>query len=293
MSQSAPIVITGASSGIGKAAAHRLARLGRPLVLICRERPKARAVQAELVRASGNPAIELETADLSSQAQIRAVAHSIREKHPQISLLINNAGAAFDRRQLSVDGIEMTFAVNHLAPFLLTNLLLENVKAGAPARIVTVSSDLQRPLRLDDLERIKGYKSFDVYGETKLANVLFTFELARRLAGSRVTANALAPGFLRTGLMRDSKPWIRTMFSLVGVFVMEPPERGGDRIVHAATADELDGVSGEFLVKNQPAKANASAYDTALAAQLWAMSELMTGLAPAPAAETAIPGAAT
>jgi NAD(P)-dependent dehydrogenase (short-subunit alcohol dehydrogenase family) len=286
MQQAAPIVITGASSGIGKAAAHRLAREGHPLVLVCREGTKARAVQAEIIRVSGNKAIELEPADLSSQAQIRAVAQSIRGKHKTIAALINNAGVSFNGRHLSVDGIEMTFAVNHLAPFLLTNLLLDNLKAGAPSRVVTVSSDLQRPLRLDDLDRNKGYKGFDVYGETKLANILFTFELARRLAGTRVTANALAPGFLRTSLMRHGKPMTQLMFKLMGVFMMEAPEKGADRIAYATLSPDLAGTSGEFFVKNQPAKASAPAYDTALAAQLWAVSERMTGLVPAPPTTT-------
>ena len=286
MPQVAPIVITGASSGIGRAAAHVLAREGHPLVLVCREGAKARAVQAEIIRVSGNKAVELETADLSSQAQIRAVAQSIRGKHKAISALINNAGVAFTSRHLSVDGIEMTFAVNHLAPFLLTNLLLDNLKAGAPSRVVTTTSDLQRPLRLDDLDRTKSYKSFDVYGETKLANILFTFELARRLAGTRVTANAVAPGFLRTALMRNGTPTVKLMFKIMSVFMMEAPEKGADRIVHATLSPDLAGTSGELFVKNQPAKASAPAYDTALAAQLWAVSERMTGLVPAPTTTT-------
>lgn len=278
MVESSPIVITGASSGIGKVAAQRLAQTGRPLVLVCREGPKARAVHAEIIRLSGNAAVELETADLSSQAQIRAVANSIRGKHPAIGALINNAGASFGSRQFSVDNIEMTFAVNHLAPFLLTNLLLENLKAGAPSRIVTVSSDLQRPLHLDDLERRKAYKPLDVYGETKLANLLFSFELARRLAGTHVSANALAPGFLRTALMRQATPLNRALMSVLGLVMMESAERGGARLAHAALAPALAGVSGEFYIKDQPARATPSAYDTALAAQLWAMSERLTGL---------------
>lgn len=278
----APIIITGASSGIGKAAAFRLAREQRPLVLICREGPKARAVHAEIVRATGNRAVEFEPADLSSQVQIRAVAQSIRERHGSIAALINNAGAAFSERQVSVDGIEMTFAVNHLAPFLLSSLLLDRLKAGAPARIVNVASDAQRPLRLDDLDRTKSYQSFDVYRETKLANILFTFELARRLAGSRVTANALAPGYLRTALIRDTRPLMRTLQSFAGFFIMESAEKGGARIINLALSPDLDGTTGEYFLKTQPAKAIASAYDTALAAQLWAMSERLTGLTPMP-----------
>lgn len=281
----APIVITGASSGVGRAAAYRLARAGRRLVMVCREGPKARAVHAEIVRTSGNRSVELETADLSSQAQIRAVARSICDRHAALAGLINNAGAYFPRRQLCPDGIEMTFAVNHLAPFLLTSLLLDRLKAGAPARIVNVSSELQRPLHLDDLDRRKAYDGYEVYGETKLANLLFTFELARRLAGTRVTANAVAPGFLRTGLMRHAGPMSRLWLKLVGAVMMESADKGGDRLVHAMLAPSLAGVSGEFLVRNRRSKASAPAYDRALAAQLWAMSERLTGLAPAPLAD--------
>ena len=282
MPDTAPIVITGASSGIGKVAAFRLAREQRPLVLICREGPKARAVHAEIVRTTGNRAVEFEPADLSSQAQIRAAAASIRDRHGSIAVLINNAGAAFSERRLSIDGIEMTFAVNHLAPFLLTNLLLDRLKAGAPARIVNVASDAQRVLRLDDLDRTKSYVPFEVYCETKLANILFTFELARRLAGARVTANALAPGYLRTALIRDTRPLMRTLQSIAGLFIMEGAEKGAARIVNLALSPEMAGTSGEYVFKMQPNKAIPSAYDTALAAQLWAISERLTGLAPAP-----------
>ncbi|HTJ57485.1 MAG TPA: SDR family NAD(P)-dependent oxidoreductase [Devosiaceae bacterium] len=287
MAEAFPIVITGASSGIGKAAALRFARTNRPLVMICREGPKARAAHAEIIRLTGNQAVELETADLASQAQIRAVAQAIRDKHAGIAALVNNAGISSPERRLSPDGIELTFAVNHLAPFLLTNLLLDRLRAGAPARVITVSSDLQRPLRLDDLARNKRYSPTEVYGETKLANILFTFELARRLAGSRVTANALAPGFLRTAITRHASRGKRALFSVLGVFVMESADKGGARIAHLALAPELASTSGEFFVKSQPAKASAPAYDEALAAQLWAMSERLTGLTPAPVIDAA------
>lgn len=284
MSKSRPIVITGASSGIGRAAALRLARQDLPVVMVCREGPKARAVHAEIVRLTGNRAVELETADLSSLEQVRAVARSIRDRHPEIGVLINNAGAAFRDRRLSVDGNELTFAINHLAPFLLTNLLLEPLKAGAPSRIVNVSSDLQRPLHLDDLDRHKHYDAYQVYGETKLMNLLFTFELARRLAGTHVTANAMAPGFLRTAIMRNTDARTKAIMFFLRIFMMEPAEKGGDRLIYAATSPDLGGTSGEFLVKNQPSKATAPAYDRAMAAQLWAISERMTGLSAGPVA---------
>jgi len=278
MSNPRPIVITGASSGIGRAAALRLARQDLPVVMVCRDGQKARAVHAEIVRLTGNRRVELETADFASLEEVRAVARSIRDKHSEIAVLINNAGATFRDRRMSVDGHELTFAINHLAPFLLTNLLLEPLKAGAPSRVVNVSSDLQRPLRLDDLDRHKGYDPYQVYGETKLMNVLFTFELARRLAGTRVTANAVAPGFLRTSIMRNTDARTKAVMFFLRIFVMEPAVKGGDRLIHAATSPDLAGTSGEFLVRNQPAKATAPAYDRALAAQLWAISERLTGL---------------
>ena len=286
MPEQYPIVITGASSGIGRAAAWRLARQNRPVILLCRESPRARSTHAEIVRATGNRSIELETADLSVQAEVRKAAEAIRTRHPRLGGLVNNAGVSYAERHLSADGIEMNFAVNHLAAFLLTNLLLDNLKAGAPSRVLTISSDLQRPLRLDDLDRKKKpYDPFEVYGETKLANVLFTFELARRLTGTKVTANALAPGFLRTGLMRDAKLGTRFLFALMSVFMMESADKGGDRVVHLMTAPDLAGTSGEYFVKSQPGKASAPAYDKALAAQLWAISERMVGLVPSVAAE--------
>ena len=280
MPEQYPIVITGASSGIGRAAAFRLARQNRPLILLCRDNAKARATHAEILRLTGNPLVELVTADLAVQADIRAAAAAIRARHPALGGLVNNAGVSLPDRRLSPDGIEMHFAVNHLAPFLLTNLLLEPLRAGAPSRTLTISSDFQRPLRLDDLDRRKSFDAGEVYGETKLANVLFTFELARRLSGSRVTANALAPGFLRTALMRDARLTTRFLFALMSVFMMESAEKGGDRIVHLMTAPELAGTTGEFFVKTQPGKASAPAYDKALAAQLWAISERLTGLVP-------------
>jgi NAD(P)-dependent dehydrogenase (short-subunit alcohol dehydrogenase family) len=286
MPEQYPIVITGASSGIGRAAAWRLARQNRPVVLLCRESPRARSTHAEIVRATGNRSIELETADLSVKAEVRKAAEAIRTRHPRLGGLVNNAGVSYAERHLSADGIEMNFAVNHLAAFLLTNLLLDNLKAGAPSRVLTISSDLQRPLRLDDLDRKKKpYDPFEVYGETKLANVLFTFELARRLTGTKVTANALAPGFLRTGLMRDAKLGTRFLFALMSVFMMESADKGGDRVVHLMTAPDLAGTSGEYFVKSQPGKASAPAYDKALAAQLWAISERMVGLVPSATAE--------
>ena len=281
MASTRPIVITGASSGIGRAAALRLARQNLPVVMVCREGAKARAVHAEIVRLTGNRNVELFTADLASLAEVRAVAEAIRAAHPEIGVLVNNAGAAFRDRRLSVDGNELTFAINHLAPFLLTNLLLDALKAGAPSRIVNVSSDVQRPLHHDDHDRRKKYDAFEVYGETKLASLLFTFELARRLTGTRVTANAIAPGFLRSGIMRNTDARTKALMFVLSFFMMEPAEKGGDRIVHAATSPEIAGMSGEFFIKGEPGKAIASAYDRALAAQLWAISERTTGLVPA------------
>lgn len=282
MGGTAPIVITGATSGIGRAAAEQLARRGVPLVLIGRDGTKARAVHADIQKSAGATPMELETADLSVQADIRRAAAAILGRHAAIGGLINNAGVIYRHRQLSADGIEMTFAVNHLAPFLLTNLLLDALKAGAPSRIVTTSSDHLRPLRLDDLERRKAYKTYDVYGETKLANILFTLELARRLAGTRVSANAVHPGFIRSSLFRDGNRLLRLGFVLAGPFIMESAWVGGSRLVYAAADPSMTGITGEYLVRNEPAKAIAPAYDTALAAQLWAISERMTGLVPGP-----------
>src|SRR5947209_8315404 len=219
-------MVTGANSGIGKATALALAHMGATVVMVCRDRARGEEARSEITTKSRNNAVDLLLADLSSQQSIRHLVEDFEQRYTHLHVLINNAGASFPGRRETVDGLEMTFAVNYLAPFLLTNLLLDILKASAPARIVNVSSNSHAAgyIQLDDLQS-EHYKSMRVYGQAKLALVLFTYELARRLQGTGVTANCLHPGFVATNFaQRDLWPIARTAAKLVLFFGISPEE---------------------------------------------------------------------
>ncbi|MEO5805130.1 SDR family oxidoreductase [Devosia sp.] len=273
-----PIVITGASTGMGKAAALQLAHAGHPLVLILREGQKGRDAHAEIVQRSGNRAVELEPADLSSQAEIHRAVDHILQKHNRIGVLLNNAGAEFKQRQLSVDGIEMTFAVNQMAPFLLTHLFYNALKAHGAARVVTTASSLQFPFDLADYNREKSYDGIKVYGQSKLANIQFTLALARRLEGTGITANCLAPGIVRTELFRQSRGINGLVFGPLGRLFMDSPDKAARKIVRLALDPTLDKVSGIYFAKDRPAKAIPAAYDEEASHGLWRLCERLGGL---------------
>lgn len=278
-----PIVITGASTGMGKAAALQLANAGHPLILLVRDGPKGRDAHAEIVQRSGNRAIEIEHADLASQTEIRAAAHRITERHPAIAGFISNAGAQFYDRELSSDGIELTFAINHLAPFLLTHLFYDALKtygagADAPARVVVTASSLQVPFDLTDYNRDVAFNPFGVYGQTKFANVQFTLALARRLEGLGITVNCLAPGIVRTELFRRAKSRGKLLLRLLTPFMISP-ERAARKIVRLATAPQLAQANGLYFVGKRSKTANAAAYDETAQEQLWALSERLTNVA--------------
>jgi len=221
-------MVTGANSGIGKATALELAQMGATVVMVCRDRARGEEARSEITTKSRNNAVDLLQADLSSQQSIRQLVENFQHHYTHLHVLINNAGAAFPgRRRETVDGLEMTFAVNYLAPFLLTNLLLDVLKASAPARIVNVSSNSHKSgyIQMDDLQEEKRYRSMRVYGQSKLAVVLFTYELARRLQGTGVTANCLHPGFVATHFgQRDAGPAFRLLVKLIGSFGTSPQE---------------------------------------------------------------------
>jgi len=273
----APIVLTGASSGIGKAVAFELAAAGLPLVMIVREGRKGRNAHAQIVRETGNQGVQMLTADLASLGQVRELGRYISERHERIAAFVSVAGAHFSRRRLSPEGIEMTLAVNHLAPFLLTGCLLPGLTAHGQGRVVITASSLQIPIDLADLNRNRRYDGFRAYGESKLANVLFTFELARRLAGSGVTANCLAPGLVRTALFRQTGGLARLAINAVGGAFMDSPEKAARKVSRLVTDPALAGISGVYFAKDKPAKANALAYDQAMAEKLWAISERLVG----------------
>jgi retinol dehydrogenase-12 len=273
-------VVTGATSGIGKAAATALARLGARVVLVGRDRGRAEQAAAEIGPVSTSPPT-VEIADLASMNQVRALAGRLAALE-RIDVLINNAGLVLGERRLTPDGFEHVFAVNHLAPFLLTNLLLPRLTASAPARVITVTSDAHSAARLDldDPNLEHGWNSWRSYANSKLANILFTRELARRVHGTGVTANCAHPGVVRTGFGRDGRPLLRLGVTLARPFFLSP-ERGADTVVYLASSPEVAEQTGGYYVKRERREPSAAARDDAAARKLWEISEKLTGLAPA------------
>ena len=280
-------VITGASSGIGQAASVALARLGASVVLICRDRGRGERAMAEVAAAAtaGPPSLEL--ADLSSLQQVRDVAGRLGQL-PEIDVLVNNAGLVVARRQLTVDGIEHTLAVNHLAPFLLTSLLLPKLQASAPARVITVASTAHRGgrLNLDDLQLERSYSAMLAYSNSKTANIMFTRELARRLAGTGVTANCLHPGTVATNFGQTGNRWLRYGL-MVGRYFLRTPESAARRIVYLASSPEVASQTGGYYVGHRRRPPSRTARDDDLARRLWDVSAQLTGLtgSAAPSAE--------
>jgi len=274
-------LITGATSGIGRAAALALAGLGASLVLVGRSRERGERVVAEIERATGNHDVALLLADLSSQADVRQLAKEFLAAGRPLHVLLNNAGVVNLRRETSVDGVETTFAVNHLAYFLLTLLLLPRLKESAPARIVNVASDAhaQAGGRLDfeDLESRKRYSMMRVYGKSKLANILFTRELARRLEGTGVTANCLHPGFVGSNFAKNNGAIAGLAMTLLRPFA-RTPEKGAETAVYLASSPEVAGVSGKYFVDCRPRQPKDFARNDDDARRLWEVSERLCGL---------------
>ncbi len=273
-------MVTGATSGIGKATALGLAQMGATVVMVSRDRARGEAAQSEIKTKSGKNAVDLLIADLSSQQSIRQLAENFKRNYTQLHVLINNAGVFMLTRRETVDGLEMTFAVDYLAPFLLTNLLLDVLKASAPARIVNVSSESHEAgyIKMDDLQAKKGYRPMRVYGQAKLALVLFTYELARRLQGTGVTANCLHPGFVATNFaQRDLWPIARTAAKLVLFFGISP-EEGAKTSIYLASSPDVEGITGKYFVKSIPKRSTSISYDESLQQQLWEESAKLVNL---------------
>jgi NAD(P)-dependent dehydrogenase (short-subunit alcohol dehydrogenase family) len=268
-------VVTGATRGIGRATAESLAQLGADLVLVCRRKDDGDAVAREIGARYSRP--DVVTADLSAQASIRRAAADIQSRYPRLHVLINNAGVIPRRREVTVDGLEMQFAVNHLAYFLLTNLLLPQLKAGAPSRIINVSSGAHThaAMDFDDLQAEHTYVPRDVYSRSKLANILFTYELARRLQGVGVTANTLSPGVVATGMLADymGVPPAAGTASTFGA----KPEEGAETSVYLASSPGVEGVTGKYFERKQARRSSRESYDEAPARRLWEISERLTG----------------
>ena len=273
-------MVSGATSGIGKATALGLAQMGATVVMVSRDRARGEAAQSEIKTKSGNNAVDLLIADLSSQQSVRRLAENFKRNYTQLHVLINNAGVFMLTRRETVDGLEMTFAVDYLAPFLLTNLLLDVLKASAPARIVNVSSESHEAgyIKMDDLQAKKGYRPMRVYGQAKLALVLFTYELARRLQGTGVTANCLHPGLVATNIaQRDLWPIARTAAKLVLFFGISP-EEGAKTSIYLASSSDVEGVTGKYFVKSIPKRSTPISYDESLQQQLWEESAKLVNL---------------
>jgi NAD(P)-dependent dehydrogenase (short-subunit alcohol dehydrogenase family) len=272
-------VITGATSGIGQETALGLARAGWHLALIARSQARAEATLADIQRQVPGATGEIHQADLSSQAEIRRAAKEIRARHAQIHLLVNNAGIVNFRRETTPDGLEATFAVNHLAYFLLTELLLPALRDAAPARIVNVSSDAHRfgVLDFDDLQSERGYRWMRVYGRSKTANLLFTQELARRLAGSGVTVNCLHPGAVSTRLGHQHGWWAPLLATLLRPF-FRSPARGAETSIYLATSPEVAAVSGRYFKDQRAIEPASHATDERNARRLWDLSAALCGL---------------
>ena len=276
-------MITGASSGLGRAMALELARMGASLVLVCRDRTRGENVMAGIRERTGNPAVSLMLADLSVQQSIRTLAADFLARGEPLHVLVNNAGVFNLKRSLTADGIETVFAINHLSYFMLTLLLLDRIKQSAPARIVNVASNAHRwgSINFDDLGGARSYRSSRIYGQSKLANILFTYELARRLEGTGVTVNCVHPGAVATGLGANNGALAKLLMPLIGLF-MRSPEQGAATQIYLAASPEVEGVSGKYFVDCQPAQSNQESYDTAVARRLWEVSAEMTGVGTAP-----------
>jgi len=273
------VLITGATSGIGRIAAQELARQGAAIHLVCRDRSRGEETAAAIARDSGNRDVRLIVADLASQSDIRRAAAEFLATGSPLHVLVNNAGVVNLQRTLTPDGIETVFAVNHLAYFLLTLLLLERMKESAPARIVNVASDAHKfgTMSFDDLGHERGYKWMRVYGQSKLANILFTRELARRLAGTGVTVNCLHPGAVATGLGKNNGWLARGITGLLKPF-FRTPEQGARTTVFLASSPEVEGITGGYFVDSRERRPSAAARNDDDARKLWRVSAEMTGL---------------
>ena len=275
-------LITGANRGIGRATAEALARQGATVLLHCRHRADGEAAKSEIAAATGNQNIVVLVADLSVQAEVKRLAEEVKAGYPRLDVLVNNAGAFFLNRTLSPDDIDATFAINHLASFVLTNALLDLLKASAPSRIVFVSSQAhQRVTDPKDWENSKSYNGLVAYGRSKLANVMYCYDLAHRLEGTGVTANCCHPGVVNSSLLESGHKrwWLHWAWPLVQRFTITPAE-GAITPTFLATSPDVQGVTGRYYNKARPATSSLISHDAVLGARLWNLSLRLTGELP-------------
>lgn len=272
-------LITGGTAGIGEATALGLSHLGAEVVVVSRNLEKCKTAVESIQKQTGNPHVDYLQADLSSMDEIRVLAERFRRKYAQLDVLVNNVGVMNLWRQETVNGLERTFAVNHLAPFLLTNLLMDMIKANDPARVVNVSSNAHygSPLDFDDLQMRRRYRGIKAYGRSKMANVLFTYALARRLEGTGVMVNALHPGFVRTDFAKDNGFLVR-LFQPLAMWRAISVEEGSETSIYLASSPEVEGITGKFFIRKQPVDSDPFSYDQDAQERLWEISTEMVGL---------------
>jgi len=266
-------LITGANSGIGKATALGIASLNATIVMVARDKDKGEAAQLEVRTRSGNKDVDLMVADLSSQDSVRELAHDFKSRYKRLNVLVNNAGIFLPKRIVTVDGLEATFATNHLGHFLLTNLLLDLLKASSPSRIINLTSSAHRGTEIDfeDLQGEKRYSGYHAYSQSKLANVLFTYQLAKMLNGTGVTANCLHPGVVRTGFGKDQGGLMNILVRISSPFMMSP-EKAAKAAIYLASSPEVESVNGKHFSKSREEKSSDQSYDAASAEKLWSVS---------------------
>ncbi len=275
-------LVTGSTRGIGRATAEALARRGATVLLHGRDQALGEQVRREIAESTGNSRIEVFTADFMVQADVRRLADEVRARHPRIDVLINNAASFFMRRTTTGDGVEATFQVNHLSYFQFTNELLSVITDSAPARIINVASEShQRVTDPEDWESSKGYNGITAYSRSKLANVMFTYDLAHRLEGTGVTVNCVHPGRVKTNLLESGfkRWWLHWLWPFVQRFLITP-EQGAEAIVHLATSPEVEGVTGKYFKQTRPATSSLISHDAVIGARLWNISLRMTGELP-------------
>lgn len=269
-------MITGANSGIGKIMALELAKMGANVIMVCRSEERGQKARKEIIAQSRNDSVELMMADLSLMSEVRRLAEEFRKKNDRLNVLINNAALWPTKKMMTKEGLEMQFAINYLSHFLLTNLLLDIIKDSAPARIINVSSGMHKRMKIDfdNLQAEKSYRHMGVYGRTKLANVYFTKELARRLNGTDVTVNAFTPGMVSTNLgryMSGIPRWFWKTFS-------GSAEKGAATGVYLAVSPEVEGVTGKYFANSKERNSSKISYDEGIAKRLWKVSGELTGL---------------
>lgn len=278
-------LVTGATSGIGKVTARELASLGAHVIIVSRNEEKCKKTIREIQQDIGKRALEYYVADLSVQREIRDLVDRFAEQHDSLDVLINNAGALFTSRKESADGIEMTLALNHLNYFLLTNLLLGHLKNAPSARIINVASAAHQGATIDfeDLQKEKKYSGMNVYGQSKLANILFTYELDRRLQDEDITVNAMHPGFVGSNFGKNNGGLLKLAMSIMHIFARSP-EEGADTVIHLASSPKVQDISGKYFMDKRQKRSSEESYDEEVAEHLWKVSEELTGLSESVAA---------